>query len=161
MGRQIEFYMSDKVQNDFIEFLKQNNYIFLDSQKNVINELCSKKVFYCYLYKTDYDCIKMKKIDNQIIDDTRSPVIHFQKTSVNSELKKVHSGRIWIATSFYDENGNTIMKPNGFIKDYEKLVRWIKKNVPCHSRKKGKYVYKEYISDEMLELEATGFFLTN
>lgn len=159
MGRQIEFQMSEKTQNEFIEFLKQNNYIFLDSNKNTVKELGSEKVFYCYLYKTNYESITMKKVDNQIIDDSRSYVIHFKKTSVDYKSKKVYSGRIWIGTYFYDENGNTIMKSNGFIKDYEKLVRWIKKNVPCRSRKIGKYVYKLYISDEILELEASGFSL--
>ena len=47
MGRQIEFQMSEKTQNEFIEFLKQNNYIFLDSNKNTVKELGSEKVFYC------------------------------------------------------------------------------------------------------------------
>ena len=104
----------------------------------------------------------MKVIKSEIMGfcfGVRRAVELVKNALLENKSKKVYSGRIWIGTYFYDENGNTIMKSNEFIKDYEKLVRWIKKNVPCRSRKIGKYVYKLYISDEILELEASGFSL--
>ena len=37
MGKQINFYMSENVQNQFIDFLISNNFLFLDNEGNKID----------------------------------------------------------------------------------------------------------------------------
>ena len=46
------------------------------------------------------------------------------------------------------------------LRDYQMLVRWIKKNVSCQEVKKGEYLIKEYASDELVILQDEGFILT-
>lgn len=40
------------------------------------------------------------------------------------------------------------------------LTRWIKKYVPYQEIKKGNYIIKEYVSDELKELQDKGFIFT-
>lgn len=66
---------------------------------------------------------------------------------------------MWIATQYYNEN--EIIKKEGIvIKDYQRLARWIKKNVPYQNIRIGKYYVKEYASDELVALQDDGFDLT-
>lgn len=94
------------------------------------------------------------------INTIESPVIEFSKTVINEEKKKVLRGRLWISPWYYGKDGSAIKKEELFIKDYEKLVRWIKKNVPYQQIKAGDYVVKEYASDEIVALQEDGFCLT-
>ena len=46
------------------------------------------------------------------------------------------------------------------MRDYEKLVRWIKKNVPYHKIPKGNFEVMEYANDSLFELCKDGFIYT-
>ena len=67
---------------------------------------------------------------------------------------------IWIANQYNDEDGRQIKKDDLFLRDYQMLVRWIKKNVSYQEVKKGEYLIKEYASDELVILQDEGFILT-
>ena len=54
MGRQINFYMSETVQAEFVEFLKQNQFVYYDYYANKIENPVDKKLYKVYLYRESY-----------------------------------------------------------------------------------------------------------
>ncbi len=68
--------------------------------------------------------------------------------------------KLWISDQYYDEGGILIKKDSVFVKDYKMLTRWIKKNIPYQEIKKGEFMVKEYVNDEMIELQDKGFCLS-
>ena len=61
MGKQINFYMSEKVQASFIEHLEQNHFLFLDVNSQILKEPLSPNVFGLYLYKQNYGNVVMTR----------------------------------------------------------------------------------------------------
>lgn len=161
MGKQINFYMSKVTQGDFIEFLKQNNFLFLTRNSAVIDDISFDDISTVYLYKQDYENIIRHQSDVIDLDIIKSSIIEFSKTRILKEEKKILRGRLWISTQYDDDEDNMIIrKEELIIKDYQRLVRWIKKNVPYQNIQKGKYYVKEYASDELVALQDEGFALT-
>ena len=142
MGKQINFYMSENVQNQFIDFLISNNFLFLDNEGNKIDfqNLCSYNDY--YLYKNEFGCLLTK---NNSIDVLNSPIIEFCKTRVKENYKS--------------NNGQTQQSKN-YIMEYNMLAKWIKKNVPYQNIKKGEFFVKEYTNDELIQMEKTGYIFT-
>lgn len=159
MGKQINFYMSEKVQTDFIKFLEQKQFLFLDNKNKIIIQPNSKSVLGLYLYKQDYGNIIMNSNNSENLDCIKSPVIQFSKTIVKDEYQKVLRGRLWM-TDCYNDEAQIVKKGEAFVKDYRMVVRWIKKYVPYQEIKKGDFFVKEYVSNEMLDLQDKGFVLT-
>lgn len=158
MGRQINFFISETLQDEFIDFLKENNYIFINSKTNHIYDLKSQDIRLTYLYKPDYGDIITYEDCPTRIDITKSPVIEFSKCFIKPNSNIVIRGRLWISHNYYDKNNNLVEKSPTFTKDYNQLVRWIKKHVPYQPyTPTGKI--KEYVSDEMLELQKQGYIL--
>ena len=160
MGKQTNFYMSESVQTGFIEYLENNNFIILDYYANIVEQPISNNVYSFYLYKQNYGDIIMSQGLYGNIDSLNSPVIQFSKTIIKNETKKIRRGRIWISDKFINKNGELIKKDVTFLKDYQMLTRWIKKNVPYQEIKNGEYLIKEYVSDELKELQKKGYSLT-
>ena len=152
--------MSEKVQESFVEYLIQNQFMFLDYYAKTVEQPLLKSVYGMYLYKPEYGDIVIRKDRKDILDVSTSPVIEFNKTSINEEKKKVIRGRLWVEIKYYDERGEIITKNDKLVKDYERLKRWIRKNVPYQEYKCGEYLVKEYVNNEMLELQNEGFILT-
>lgn len=73
--------------------------------------------------------------------------------------KKITRGRLWVATQYYDDEGNWVKKNELFVKDYQKLNHWIKKHVPYQEIWDGEYLVKEYINDELKKLQEEGYVL--
>ena len=94
------------------------------------------------------------------IDQITSPVIEFTRTNIVHDKKVVRRGRIWIETKHYDSSGELVEKKEEFVKDYNRLARWIKKNVPFREIPKGDFIVKEYTNDELMELVKQGYRLT-
>lgn len=145
MGRQINFYMSNDVQERFIDFLNKKGFVFVDYNASIINDISDNSKREIYLYKQDYGNIIMSQNDKVI------------KTKIIEEQQTVLRGRLWIETKYYNEKGEVINKGESFIKDYQMLVRWIKKNVPYQQIKYKNYYIKEYINDELKELQEREF----
>ena len=160
MGKQINFYMSKQVQTSFVEYLEQNQFVFLDYNAQRVEQPLSTNVYGLYLYKQTYGDVIMRQDLKQIIDIIKSPIIEFSKTTIKLEEKKVLQGRIWISDQYYDENGALIKKNEEFVKDYKILNRWIRKNVPYQEVRKGEFIVKEYVNDDLKELQEKGFVLT-
>ena len=166
MGRQINYYMSEEVDNKFIEFIKEQNYEFLfyDFKNNALIRLNKEKYNefnekYAYLYKPEYEELFMKDEPLVRIDQIASPVIDFTRTNIDHDEKIVIRGRIWIETKYYNSSGELVEKNAELVKDYNRLVRWIKKNVPFREIIQEDYVEKEYANDEIVELVNQGYRL--
>ena len=94
------------------------------------------------------------------IDQIKTPVIEFSKTRINRAQRKILRGRIWLSTQFYTSDGTLVKREAELLRDYEKLVRWIKKNVPYQKIPKGNFEVMEYANDSLFELCKDGFIYT-
>ena len=155
MGKQINFYMSENVQNQFIDFLISNNFLFLDNEGNKIDfqNLCSYNDY--YLYKNEFGCLLIR---NNSIDVLNSPIIEFCKTRVKEN--RILRGRLWISDQYYKYNNGQTQQSKNYIMEYNMLAKWIKKNVPYQNIKKGEFFVKEYTNDELIQMEKTGYIFT-
>lgn len=160
MGRQINFYMSKSVQEAFIDYLCQNNFLFLNYQAEYIDKITSDNIFDLYLYKHNYGDIIICQDYVKRIDSLKSPVIEFQKTTIKENEKKVLRGRLWLLPQYYNDEGIKVKKEEALLKDYQLLVRWVKKNVPYQKIRKGDYYVNGYANDEVVDLQNEGFALT-
>jgi len=163
MGKQINFYMSKDVEAEFIEYLKQNNFIFLhiDFKNNKIIDTHGEtnNSSALYLFKEVYGDIIMQEGVLSRLNTIKSPVIELRRTIIKEDKKMIHRGRIWVSNQYYDELGIIIKKNPQLIQDYNLLVRWIKKHVPYQEIKKEEHSVKEYVNDEMKQLGEKGFKL--
>lgn len=157
MGKQINFYLNEQVQNAFLEFLLQSHFTFLDAHGEEIKEPQRNAVFIMYLFKQSYGTFFMHADNQSRLEVLKSPVIEFCKSCIKEDQKEIYRGRLWVANRYYDEAGNVVEKDKELIKDYQRLVRWIKKNVPYQEVEE---YGKEYISDEIIILLSQGFHLT-
>jgi hypothetical protein len=84
------------------------------------------------LYTEQFGDLFLKTYNNnERIDTIKSSVIEFSCTRVDHGKKSITDGRIWIESGYYNECGEYINKSKEFINLYNKLARWIKKNIPC------------------------------
>ena len=157
MGKQINFYMSENVQKCFLECIERKGFVFLDSRMRCIDNPYSTEIYNMYLFKPEYGEIIPKQ--ENIIDCIKSPVMQLSKTVIKYEERKILRGRLWISDS-YNINGKVTKKNQDFIKDYHMLQRWIKKNVPQQEIRKGDYIIKENVNNELLILQNQEFLFT-
>ena len=153
MGKQIKFYMSNKLQQEFINFLIEQEFEFLKSgllendifiqSSDVISEfkvLLYKKIFGKFIIRQIGDT------EQKYIDSMYNPVIEFRLSKTDTSSKYVTSGRIWLTSNdFLDHGANR----DYILTEYNRLVRWIKKNVLYQSVIGSE---KKYIDQESLEL---------
>jgi len=156
--------MSKDVEDEFIEYLKQNNFIFLitDFESNKIIDTHGKtdNSSKLYLFKEVYGDITMQEGVLSRLNTIKSPIIEFRRTIIKEDKKKILRGKIWVSNQYYDDYGTIIKKNPQLIQDYNSLVRWIKKHVPYQEIKKDEYSVKEYVNDKMKQLGEEGFILT-
>ncbi|MBE5943174.1 MAG: hypothetical protein E7264_11645 [Lachnospiraceae bacterium] len=164
MGRQINFYMSEAVEREFFEIICSNGYKIL--YRNFIDERIEKIVSYddvnrkkwlLVLYKDSYGSIiynDEKKIE---INRNYSPVIEWCRTILDSDEKVVRQGRIWISSWIEFED---FAIEEQFKKDYNSLVRWIKKKVPKQEYMKKGHTLTRYMNEELKIYEDQGYKFT-
>ena len=134
MGRQINFYMDKEVEKRFITFLLQNDYKILYDDtiekeiKDIINVNDIKEYGFLYVYKEEYGkIIYYEHYGRERIKGINSPVFDFSRTKILEDEKGIREGRIWVNTDLEFKSPDI---KEQFLKDYGKLVQWIKKNVP-------------------------------
>jgi hypothetical protein len=124
-------------------------------------DLCIPGWFHLWLYKeglNDFDIV-----DNNAgkIDTLDSNVIELSRTSILHKDKEVISGRLWLSTSYYNDEGEKIKKSDAVIDLYKRLASWIRKNAKRRTFINATGSERtEYITDPMLELiEKEGYRL--
>ena len=94
--------------------------------------------------------------NTRLINAGSSPVIQVLQTIVNHEEEYISCGRLWIAASHYDANGQKIVTTPELIRKYTKLVTFIKRNVVKRDVPHGEHrdVYiSSYVSVPLLSDE--------
>lgn len=162
MGRQLNFYMSDKMRQEFEDYLKNEGFSYLD--KGVCKEVTYiapsdiYNFFYVYLYKKEFGKIHLHDTGIvKYIDESYNPVIEYIRADVKYDEKRIRSGRVWITTdNLYDENADRKL----MIKEYNRIIRWLKKHLLYENIEVEKYTYsihegytiKEYIDEEAIRM---------
>ncbi len=166
MGKQINFYIEKELEEKLIQQLFNEGFVIvaedLDNKELVTYDEFQKvnpKVYIMYLYKKEFGKLIIDKECEFRLDCLRSPIIELTRTLIKNDKKIVTRGRLWVETKYYDENGEIILKDSILTKEYNSLVKWVKKNVPYQEVMKGEYVIKEYITDNMKSLAESGFKL--
>lgn len=158
MGRQFTFYMGKDNKRSFFEFLRQEGFLFITSSDvgaayDISDDPESEIVV--LLYKKEYgkvDYVQIPNTDSFYIDRDTSPVIDLKVPHVDDEKLRVLSGRLWLTSyKFADKNADR----KAIEKDYRKLVRWLKKNIPFQDCEfHGAYAFgveKAYADDEVVK----------
>lgn len=160
MGVQINFYMDNKLQQEFIKYIYECGYKIMDcmATDNKLNVYYNfNEVVYIdrplYIFNpTDLNNIFVKSWGQ--IDPLNSNIIEFINTSISDTNMKILQGRIWIEKNIY-RNGEKNLKSQSLIDLYCNLRKWIKKNT--------KYTLvgqsKQYVTDEIINLIAKGYTL--
>lgn len=153
MGKQINFFFSEKTKNDFISFVFSQKFKIFSESYDVTNGVKLKEYFdndlisdwYLLFYKEQFGNLFYNQGRYGRLNVIKSPVIEFIDTSIHENNNSVTAGRIWISQRniFDDENECSI-----FLSDYDLLVRWIKKNVPRQKYYDGYKLSKGYIDDD-------------
>ena len=161
MGRQINFYMDYKVEKEFQEFILKQGLIIVSKridQEMIINDISYKKNKIYIMQEKGIENLKIREYDDgrKFINENISCVIEYSRTIIRKDMKKIFRGRIYVIAVYFNENEEIVHKDEEFLKIYEKLVRWIKKNCPMTKFVQDGYDEKEYMSSgikEMVEKE--------
>lgn len=166
MGKQINFYIEKELEEKLIQQIFNEGFVIvaedLDNKVLVTYDEFQKinpKVYIMYLYKKDFGKLVIDKDCEFRLDSLRSPIIELTRTLIKNDKKIVTRGRLWIETKYYDGNGGIILKDSILTKEYNSLVKWIKRNVPNQEVMKGEYIIKEYVTDNIKNLAYNGFKL--
>jgi hypothetical protein len=169
MGKQINFYFDQDTELKLAEFMLSYGYVFLygDVYKKkltiiqTIDEL-NKDANIIHLYRSDLGQVYIDKLYDYEIDYIKSPVIEFTRTTVKYDKKIITRGRLWVETRYFDKDNIQVNKNPELAKDFNKFIRWIKKNIPQQCIMVGdnnEYIVKEYLTDKIKELLQAGFKL--
>ena len=160
MGVQINFYIDNELQQEFIKYIYECGYKIMDcmSSDNKLNVYDSfDKVVYIdrpwYIFDpVDLNNIFIKSWGQ--IDPLKSNIIEFIPSSVHNTDMEILQGRIWFEKYVYVNNEKKL-KSQLLADLYKDLCKWIKKNT--------KYTLigqiKQYVTDEIINLSAEGYVL--
>lgn len=171
MGKQFIFYSDEETQQNIFSYLMNKNFIIFAKLIKTDELIIIKDLdFYIanryklhntvYLYKEEFG--KLDKVD--LFDDygglfsninSNLPIFEFTLSFIDSENNMINKGRLYMQKEFV-ENDEWVSKPDCFKKEYNSLVRQFKKffnlvQFPC-----GKYVYKEYLTNKIIDLVDNG-----
>jgi hypothetical protein len=138
MGKQVNFYMNEDDEHAFFNFLRSTgelrifSYTSNSATPNELFELPSRETLFwaCQFLQnasTSSDPI-MKFIKTQsyyIPDVAESELIEFSRSFVDEG--RLVRGRIWAEMNRYDSS-IIVRKPQNFLKWYERIASWIKRN---------------------------------
>lgn len=156
MGKQINFYMDKKVEDEFIKFIYKIKFEVLEENEEKKRIESYKKYdefnpkgIQLFLYKKNYgNIVKLKNCDCAI-NSISSPVIEFMRTIIIDCDKEIVGGRIWYEQKYYNNDGELIKKNEQILKDYNMLVRWIKKNTIYTDVNNLGFTSKYYVTKEI------------
>lgn len=138
MGRQVNFYMTDADEAEFVEFVRsdRNVGIFMYAMPTndipLLTELPKQGVpCWCALYLWDRDHSPAPKIDYvpqqryYVVDPFASEVIEFSRSHLDEG--RLVRGRIWAEMGVWQSDGTLVSKSESFRKWFDRLANWIKR----------------------------------
>lgn len=165
MGRQFNFFADKYFEIEFINFILECelkiifDYLPEIKEVNSIQEYNKFNLNYsCYFYIKEFGELVINEYpDKKSIDQLFSYCIQFSRTAYDIKEYYITRGRIWYPTSYWDKN-NQLIKIEGEIKTYyDKIQRWLKKNLEKRllPYKNGKF--EEYASEGIVNYINQGF----
>ncbi|MFD0048010.1 hypothetical protein ACFVHQ_01495 [Actinomycetes bacterium NPDC127524] len=162
MGKQITFYMDEPTESCFIDFILDNAKILAEVETASANSIIyiEDKDFFedknqCvqfWIYKEELGELDIRETENRkYVAASKSPVIEFSRTLIRMRDKEIIRGRIWVELKYWDETGELVHKSEKLNTLYKALTKWIKKNVSHREINREANLYKEYISDSLVE----------
>ena len=165
MGRQYHFYMGREDEELFLEYLKQNQYVVYQDNKDGNPKVIDKwpepdsrtcAWFILYLYREDFGGMVFSDSlgDGRLfINPGDASVIEFSRTCINPKDKGIMSGRIWLEMNCYDKNGMLWHKSENLIKAYNNIKKWIRKQLKKVDMytESGNYIKGDF-SEDILKL---------
>ncbi|MBO4214652.1 MAG: hypothetical protein J5717_13980 [Lachnospiraceae bacterium] len=145
--------MDKNTEKLFIGYLKEADYVVLDSRGNLV-DLCENDTFYVLITRKEYLPLLEMKADRLSASDNLA--IEYLRSNVLEEEKRVTRGRLWMSNCF--ENSRIEQYSKALNSDYNALSRWIKKNIPNQNYSDGEMIVKGYISNNLLPYTEKGFF---
>jgi hypothetical protein len=139
MGRQVNFYMTEEDEKEFIDFAKGTGDVKIwpyhmtspDESLRTLPEQESRKIWSEVFLSNDeiYGRMHTRFYENpnvHIVNPSDSPVIQFSRSFMSeSGLKR---GIIWAEFTWLDRDVDEIVpKDPAFVKWYEKIARWLKR----------------------------------
>lgn len=160
MGKQIGFLMDAPTELEFVNFILQSGQILFEGEFRTPQNITSLPApysvdswFLVYLYKPEIGGLTLREVETsgvEYIDETRSPVIQFHRSTVVDGEREIRRGRLWVEMKYWDRSNGTyelVEKPKELDVWYQQLRRWIRKHLPMTTveRSDGRMI-KEYMS---------------
>lgn len=139
MGKQVNFYMTDSDEQDFIRFVRsdRNVGIFMYTMPTedipLLTELPRQGVpFWLALWLWDRDNSPKPKVDfvreqrYYVVDECPSEVIEFSRSHLDEG--RLVRGRIWAEMAVWQSDQTLLHKSESFQKWFDRLANWIKRH---------------------------------
>ncbi|WP_042462543.1 hypothetical protein [Neobacillus dielmonensis] len=166
MGKQINFYIETELQEKFLQHCFCMGFIILAEdlkEKKLVkfNELkdINPDIYILYLYKNIFGDIIVDENFTYRLNYLQSPVIEFTRNLIKPQEKKITRGRLWMESKYYDQYSEVVYKDQKLIKEYNALVKWLKKHVKLLEVRNGDYIVKEYVTGTIKDMTNDGFIL--
>lgn len=156
MGRQTGFYLSKQTKERFLGFVLSKGYMIISEKYNKDNGWHSftyrdnnckyDSNWMLIFYKDSHGSLFESTIQKGRVDRLISPIVEFTDTTIFEDDHTIKKGRIWAGSNinFPDERAHM-----EFISDYNKLLRWIRKNIPRQEYFDGFRTSVDYIDNEI------------
>jgi hypothetical protein len=80
--------------------------------------------------EADLDLIRVHLVEQQgyyLIDDFCSPVVEWSP-GYDPTRHRSGRGRLWFPTGYWDDDGEFVQMPSGFLRWGDRLLRWVRRN---------------------------------
>ncbi|MDX9702392.1 MAG: hypothetical protein RBU23_05025 [Candidatus Auribacterota bacterium] len=144
MGKQTRFYMTEKDESDLLSFARSDRKMAILPYRHFTKEIEIVDTFpdpnipfgkSTWLWDMDHSPKPILSFVNKqnyySVDSLFSEVIEFDRSFFDGT--RLRSGRIYIQTGYWDDSGEYVTKSDEFIKWFERLARWIRKNGKRHN----------------------------
>ncbi|MCZ6676644.1 MAG: hypothetical protein O7E52_05270 [Candidatus Poribacteria bacterium] len=157
MGRQINFYMAPNDEKALLDYMLSKENIAIIGQPSPTNQprilkdfnlTVSDETLWLTVYLWNRDTTQqvfMKAVKAQgyyLVDFFKSEVVQWGRCYLDMEKKILRRGRLWLE-AYHFEGDQPIKKNEAFIRWFERLQRWVRKNYTKSEEDPGCYVGRE------------------
>lgn len=140
MGRQVQFFMSDSDEMEFLDLARDRNDLIMDTKANqlTVEGICGSDLYKVYLAMPALGAIVQRP--SGYITDSESRVVEFVRCQRGD--KTIDKGRIWAELKDYDLSGRPVSRSEQLEDMYNFYAKWIKKHYKI-SKDKRFYIARD------------------
>jgi hypothetical protein len=144
MGRQVNFFLDRRDLDRFEAFFWSSDQVVALSQPTPSADLVMANSLrpeaenhlrpwgsMLLAREADLDLIGVRLIEQQgyhLIDVSRSPVIEWSPAYDPATGRRSGRGRLWFPTGYWNDDGEFVEMPSGFLGWGDRLLRWVRRN---------------------------------